>query len=334
MLTGELLNKIVASANLAPSVHNTQPARWSIDGKNVLLVSADLSRHLSAADPSFRDMGISCGAASEGTLMALADHGVGVAAIDDLWAANDDVSIPGHRLASRIVLKGEGKPSDLGGLAGARFTWRSFFKPAPTASIRALVSWAGDADDVTLALRADDIDMLASLGDEAAIPFLRDTRFRQELVNWMRFSKTNPRYGSDGMNLEAMQMGSLEGWGAQIVLGTRLFEALDAVGIAKMLTGEKPKTRSSSAIALFHRPVEESEIDSGRALYRMWLNVTRLGFSAWPMAAVADDKASAELCSRHFNLPKERRLINVLRLGVATGTMPSKARLGQTGLVV
>lgn len=334
MLTGDVLSKIVAVANLAPSVHNTQPARWSRDGKGALLVAADLSRHLAAGDPTYRDMGVSCGAAAEGTLMALAEHGVGVAAIEDLWPGNDRVSIPGHRLAARIVLKGDGVASALGGSVRHRSTWRSLFKPSPVSAMRPLVSWAEAADDVALARSPADIEMLAGLGDEAAMPFLRDDEFRRELVSWMRFSQTDPRYGSDGMNLEAMQMSRLEGWGARIVLGTRLFGALDAAGIARILTGEKAKTLSSSAIALFHRPADELPVATGQAFYRMWLFATGLGFAAWPMAALADDEACAQLCARHFKIPDNRRLINVLRLGVASGPMPPKARLARTALII
>jgi nitroreductase len=334
MLTVELLGAIAVSANLAPSVHNTQPARWLRDGTDAILVAGDLSRHLEAGDPIFRDMGVSCGAAVEGTVLALAEHGFGVAEIEDLWASGDTVSIPGHRLAARIVLKGDGEASVLGRSAAVRFTWRSFFKPAPVSAMQALASWAAAMDDVALALSPTDIDMLASLGDEAAMPFLRDTVFRKELVSWMRFSPTDPRYGADGMNLQAMQMGSLEGKGARLLLGTSLFSALDAVGIAKMLTGEKAKTKSSSAIALFHRASEETPVASGRAFYRMWLNMTRLGFTAWPMAAAADNKVSAELCAQRFGIPDDRRLINVLRLGVPSGPMPARARLAPSNLIV
>jgi hypothetical protein len=93
-----LFKTIVATANLAPSVHNTQPARWRLAKDGSILVLADLKRQLLSGDPSGRDMGVSCGAALEGTLMALGEAGIGVQAVDDLWAANDIASFPGFRL--------------------------------------------------------------------------------------------------------------------------------------------------------------------------------------------------------------------------------------------
>jgi hypothetical protein len=165
-----------------------------------------------------------------------------------------------------------------------RFTWRAHFRPASADSIRALSAWAETTDDVTLALSPGDIGMLAVLADEASMPFFRDRAFRKELVSWMRLSRADPRYETDGLNLEALRMRAIEGVGAKAMLGTGLFAAVDALGISKALLGERSKTQSSSAIALFHRPHAESPVASGRAFYRFWLNLTRLGFAAWPLA--------------------------------------------------
>jgi hypothetical protein len=50
------------------------------------------------------------------------------------------------------------------------------------------------------------------------------------------------------------------------------------------------------------------------------------------VAAVADAQ-SDEVCSRHFAIPDERRLINVLRAGIA-GAVPKRAWLPVQGLSV
>ncbi|MGX5847332.1 hypothetical protein ACWGTO_09665 [Mesorhizobium sp. PL10] len=328
-----LLSRVVASANLAPSVHNTQPTRWHAPSDGSILVMAELARRLSVGDPSGRDMGVSCGTAVEGTVMALTDVGIGVAAVEDLWAVNDTVAFPGYRLAARVVPGGVAQPSPLSGHVANRFTWRSHFKPAAMDAAKALQAWAREAEDVTLAHTPEEIAMLAALADDAGMIFLRDRAFRRELVGWMRLARSHPRYDADGLNLGALRMSALEGFGAGVVLGTGLFEAIDALGLGKVLTGEKSKTQSAAAIALFHRPREESPVQSGRAFYRLWLNLTRLGFATWPMAAVADHAPSADTCDRHFAIPSERRLINALRVGVAAA-VPKRARLPIQGIIV
>src|SRR5690242_4974829 len=59
---GEIANQVVAAAVWAPSVHNTQPWRFSAHGEQISLL-ADGSRRLMVADPRGREMMISCGAA-------------------------------------------------------------------------------------------------------------------------------------------------------------------------------------------------------------------------------------------------------------------------------
>lgn len=57
-----VVERLVELAGLAPSVHDTQPWRWSYDGERLTL-SADRSRRLLLGDPHGRNLTISCGAA-------------------------------------------------------------------------------------------------------------------------------------------------------------------------------------------------------------------------------------------------------------------------------
>ena len=61
---------LVAAAVWAPSVHNTQPWWFATDGRELTLY-ADARRQLTVADPSGREMLISCGAALFTTRLAL-----------------------------------------------------------------------------------------------------------------------------------------------------------------------------------------------------------------------------------------------------------------------
>src|ERR1044071_4045227 len=63
-MTGEeIVRYLVARAVWSPSVHNTQPWRFTVDDGPRLSLYADAGRRLAAADPDGREMLTSCGAA-------------------------------------------------------------------------------------------------------------------------------------------------------------------------------------------------------------------------------------------------------------------------------
>ena len=66
--------RALAVAVRAPSIHNTQPWRWRLDGDGLVLL-ADRSRQLAVADPDGHSMLISCGAALHLTELALQADG-------------------------------------------------------------------------------------------------------------------------------------------------------------------------------------------------------------------------------------------------------------------
>jgi nitroreductase len=71
---GEVARYVVAAAVWAPSVHNTQPWRFTSDGQQISL-HADAERQLTVADPDGREMMISCGAALFTARLALRSLG-------------------------------------------------------------------------------------------------------------------------------------------------------------------------------------------------------------------------------------------------------------------
>jgi nitroreductase len=65
---------VLALASRAPSVHNSQPWRWRVD-ENSLHLYCDESRQLPNTDPDGRDLILSCGAALNHCVIALAAVG-------------------------------------------------------------------------------------------------------------------------------------------------------------------------------------------------------------------------------------------------------------------
>jgi hypothetical protein len=326
--------RLVALANLAPSVHNTQPARWYFGEDGDIWILSDPRRHLAIGDPTGRDAGLSCGAALEATVLGLSTFGIEAAAVDILWNAGAASPVPGMVPAARLATRPGAGAMALTDQMPQRFTWRRPFVRASNEAGRALAAWASERGDLTLAANAERIATLADLNDRASLAFMRKPDYRGELVSWMRLGRADPRWDVDGLNAAALGMSSIEAFGASLVLRQTVFEGLDHLGLAASIVAERAKTRSATAIGLFHRPLDESPVATGRVYLTLLLHLTRLGFQTWPMTAMADDpEISAELCRRH-SIPAANRLITVLRIGVVPmATAPGRARIAPAALI-
>lgn len=74
-MTPDQLQTAMEGASRAPSLHNTQPWHFSLDGEGALLVHADRRRQLSGQDMDGRELAISCGAAAAHARTALRGEG-------------------------------------------------------------------------------------------------------------------------------------------------------------------------------------------------------------------------------------------------------------------
>ncbi len=322
----QTFRSVVDVARLAPSAHNTQPARWTLGSDGSILISADLSRRLLVGDPHDRDLLVSCGAAIEATVLALATAGYG-ANVEAL----SEPDANGHRPIARLVPLDEPRSTDiaLAKYIPHRLTHRLGFAPYEGHELTR-IEHAG----VTLVQDSAEITWLSGQIDIASARIMQDAAFRAELLAWMRLSVKDPRYYLDGLNTASLGMTRLTAWLTQPILGTVIYPLLSRLGLGPALSGEAVCSRTSTAIALFHWPSDGSIVDAGRMFYRTWLKATSMGLVAWPAAALADDQITAAQIKRKFDLPSDHTLFNTLRLGVAKGATPPNTRPTADDLIV
>lgn len=323
--------RVILSANLAPSVHNTQPTRWQLGSDGAISLFLDDARTLPIGDPEGRDARLSCGAALEGTRLALSELGLRIRSLDQLpETGKTDLS----RLL-RLEIGRADAEEPLACSVQRRFTWRGGFSPANDKHRRQIADIADQRNDMMIACEANDIAGIADMNDEASLKFFMNRPYREELLHWMRLSPRHPCWSIDGLNADALGMNRLEAVGAGLVLRSPVFELLQSVRLAGSLVSEKSKTKTAAAILLFHRPIEEDPLDSGVAFYRLLLSLADRDFSAWPMAVLADDPDWRAELSERFAVESDRRLINVLRVGpVPNGAKPNRARIDPGALIV
>lgn len=194
---GERLRFLLGYAVLAPSAHNTQPWRWRLDGDTVEL-RADRTRALPVADPSDRELTISCGAALFFLRLAIRRFG----RVDEVEIFPD----PSDRdLLARVRLGAPILPhwevEELFSAIGDRHTYRLEFDELEVhpRTARKLVD-AAEAEGAWMELveRGEARHALAGLVREGDRTQFADPAFRHELASWVRGNRSSAPDGVPG----------------------------------------------------------------------------------------------------------------------------------------
>jgi nitroreductase len=182
----ETVRSALLLAVRAPSVHNSQPWRWAV-GEHSLHLFADRSRQLPNTDPDSRDLLLSCGAALNHCVVALAALG---------WAAKvhrfPNPADAAH-LAS-IELRRQA-PADLDIVLAAaiprRRTDRRIYSQWPVAKGDLALMGARAARAGVTMRRIDDMTTLKQIVADAALRHATDGAYSSELATWSgRYAST------------------------------------------------------------------------------------------------------------------------------------------------
>ena len=180
----EIARYVVASAVWAPSVHNTQPWRFTADGGPRISLHADVGRRLAVTDPDGREMMISCGAALFTARLALRALGY----IPETRVLPDPAQ---PALVAEVSWRDRAAADEferrLSGHVLTRRTHRGAFDPEPLppdtlAALRAAAAREGAA----LRIVADDgrRAALAAAVQSAEHELRRDAERLRELARW------------------------------------------------------------------------------------------------------------------------------------------------------
>ncbi|KPM56468.1 nitroreductase [Frankia sp. R43] len=347
-LTESDARAIVELAELAPSIHNTQPWRWRLDAAGLHLF-ADPARLLQVADPEGRQLLISCGASlafarlaarSRGLLVdavlgPFADDETGVPAADQPLAT---LTVSGRRPASPaeadLVAAMATRHTDRRPfLAGDRGRLTSDDLSALRHAAEAESAWAWFVDDTDSRIETS---VLLSRADwhEA-----HDPAYAAELRQW----RHEPSVAADGIPSSAVPDvagerqsefvlrdfgvdGGNDASGATGVAGG----GLAGGGTASAAPGEGPVERPTVLVVGTDsdRPVDW--LIAGGATGRVMLTATARGLAASPLGQVIDLTASRAQLGAVIGATGHAQMM--LRLGRPDPALPPLAGTPRRGV--
>lgn len=319
MLKPDDLEKIKELASRYVSAHNTQPAKWYIQGDEFLLTE-DESRKLPFADPKSHDHLVSIGAALETMKIALSGFGFGLKVVSQKLR-------PIVEIRCQLI-----EVSDIDPLfyfLEGRRSVRSKFRKANSTEKSTLSNQFINNSKVKLVEDTNIITEIANDFNRANYHFLGQKDYLAELNEWLRFDKNNDSFIQDGLNPEAMYMSQIEAFGAKYVLKPSVFSVLKKLGLAKTVIDERSKVVSATAIAFLIVNENTDEIERGSFFMRTWLDFTKIGFSLNPLSCLTDFTFYNEKWAKRLHLNSDEFLLNAFRVGPTPEKLASNFRLPQ-----
>jgi hypothetical protein len=277
------LRPVLELASRAPSVHNTQPWRFTWDG-TALHVLEDTSRSLPVLDPEGRERLISCGAAVLHARLGLAERGHAFTT-----ALLPDPSRP--ELLATLTVQGRCEPDEhervLAGAATRRATDRDPFDERPVPDdVREVLRGAAEQEGAWLRFVGSDgsddaveLQVLLSHADDSQ---RSDPAYLAELAAWRRDT------GAEGVPAQALPSVPAERRASH--LGRpRLRRRGHAASRGRTGTSGPPPAEHPDVLVLGTEADDRQDwLVAGQALGRVLLEATLAGVAAQPLTQVLE----------------------------------------------
>lgn len=296
----DVLAAAIGAVQLAPSIHNTRPWRWTVDADDLVL-RPDRDRQLRVSDPLGRLLVLSCGASLYYARVAIAAHGR-EPIVDRLSGPRDPDVLARIRLGCATAVE----PA-LTEEFQAAMTRRTDRRPPASRTVAdetfALLRTAAETEDTRLyRLWDDDVVLLAVANRHAEDIAAGNESLRAEQARWegeLRFAGPGDRDG------------------AAPYAGTYLmpprFTAPEAA--APRFGADRSATY---AVLAADEDTPSAWLRGGEALSRTWLAAVTAGLAVVPFSAVVETDATRQMLRGLMSFAGHPLL--VLRIGYVDGT--------------
>jgi len=264
--TRAVFESLVAEATRAASSHNTQPWHFEL-GEDRIRILPDFTRRCPVVDPDDHHLYASLGCAAENMVLAATSRG---------WDSAVAVRSSGESHAVEVILeRGTPVASTLADAIARRQCTRTEYDGRQVSAAELeLLERAASGPGVTPILITDRA-RLATVAEwvaEGNTVQLRDPRWRQELIEWIRFDEREARRKLDG--LWSRTSGNPE---LPRALGRRILRL--ALTPRTQNRKDIPWTTRSSGVLVLISDVDDAPhwVEAGRCYERFALQATALG---------------------------------------------------------
>lgn len=299
------LRRAATRAALAPSVHNTQPWHFVVT-RDTLEIRSNMRRQLAVLDPRGRQLTISCGCALFNARVAIAANG-----FEPVVTRFPDPEVP--ELLARISIGEARNWVPIGALDPAiddRRTNRRAFaeEPVPAEVIYDLVSAARSENGYLIPItKPEHRAATAALSQRADRIQHADPAYLAELRTW---TTDDPRRGDGVQAASVPYAGPLSD--AHDVMPIRAF---DVRGMGWLPASSQSETDQCLLLLAAAGDTPETWLQTGEALERVWLELTRLGYAASPLTQAVEVAQTHEQLRSALQIDLHPQLL--LRVGLA-----------------
>jgi len=303
------------AARLAPSAHNSQPARFSVDGATVRL-GWDPRRLLPAGDPQSHYLFAGLGASAESLLLGAAGAGRRVEVTE--------TPRPTHHEAARIVVSAhppEPEDAELAGAVSDRQTTRLPFRPDRVAADR-ISGLSAEAESLGCRLTAVEgpraMGRFAGLVAEGTVRNFGDPVVYDEFFSWLRLRRRHPDHDRDGLSSSALSLGRLLSVAAPLGMTPAAVRVLGHARLLGVLAGTQRRlARRAPTACLLTAPSGDlaGRFTGGRAMLRVWARASTMNLRVHPMTAAMDHDQTRRALAELFGVPPDTAMVVCFRLG-------------------
>lgn len=311
------INQLIYHSTLAPSGHNTQPWKFSVE-ENVIRIYPDFQRSLPVVDPDNHALYISLGCALENLIISAKQDGL-TSKIE--YFPEDEME---ECIRVTLTVKSTQQEQELFEAISVRQSNRSMYdgrEISPSDVEKLLQSSIYETVSVKpFDTKENEVEPVIELVKEASRIQFSDKKFVEELISWIRFRKKEVRTKRDGLSAKVMGFPYMPRWLGRIILKTFAKPSDEAAKAEKQI-------RSSSHLFLFISKKHDKRhwVDTGRTFQRIALKATSLGIAHAHLNMPCEVESVRQKLSKHLGLAHGEQPILLIRLGYAE-EMPRSPR--------